>query len=146
MAVPSQYAASLVDTGILESPDKTTHLKEATETRVPLEEHLENLKIAAVQNPELSTILNRNHTAFARDDKDIGLLKFGNFEIKTTDNDPAYVPPYRVPHSRALTIDKEINRLLEAGVISPSTSAYSAPCLIVLKKMASPGLLLITEN
>lgn len=117
--------------------------------RVPLEQHISNIltKVECEMKDKqseklLGQILIKNHLAFARDELDLGCLKGAEHSIETSDEKPVTKRPYPIPHSKIGVVDQEINKLLDAGVISPSTSAYAAPCLVVLKKSGKPRLVI----
>jgi hypothetical protein len=50
---------------------------------------------------------------------------------------PPNICPYRHPFSQKNEIEKMVQELLNAGVIRPSTSPYSSPIVMVLKKEGS---------
>jgi hypothetical protein len=50
---------------------------------------------------------------------------------------PPNIHPYRHPFSQKNEIEKMVQELLNAGVICPSTSPYSSPVVMVLKKEGS---------
>jgi hypothetical protein len=50
---------------------------------------------------------------------------------------PPNIRPYRHPFSQKNEIEKIVQELLNAGVIRPSTSPYSSPMVMVLKKEGS---------
>jgi hypothetical protein len=50
---------------------------------------------------------------------------------------PPNICPYRHPFSQKNEIEKMVQELLNAGVIRPSTSPYSSPMVMVLKKEGS---------
>lgn len=53
-----------------------------------------------------------------------------------TDNvTPIAKRPYRVPYHQKEILQKEIDRLLEKGVIRPSSSPWSAPVVLIVKKL-----------
>ena len=88
----------------------------------------------------LVDVLNKNASAFATDEYDIGKIDCYEHRIDTIDDKPIYSRPYRTPHSKLQVIKKEIDRLLKAGVIKPSKSSFSSPCLIVYKRNGKPRL------
>jgi hypothetical protein len=66
-------------------------------------------------------------------------LELGNsttmvFEIKTKDEIPINLPPYRKPETEKKLIDEEIDKMLKAGVIRLSESPWSSPVVMVTKK------------
>jgi hypothetical protein len=50
---------------------------------------------------------------------------------------PPNIRPYRQPFAQKNEIEKMVQELLIAGVIHPSTSPYSSPIIMVLKKEGS---------
>jgi hypothetical protein len=50
---------------------------------------------------------------------------------------PPNIHPYRHPFSQKNEIEKMVQELLNAGIIHPSTSPYSSPVVMVLKKEGS---------
>ncbi len=53
--------------------------------------------------------------------------------IDTGEAEPVYTPPYRVPHAQMPALRAEISKMLQAKVISPSTSAWGSPLILVKK-------------
>lgn len=61
-------------------------------------------------------------------------------EIKTPNaSQPIHQRPYRLPYSQQAEINKQVEELLEAGVITTSDSPWNAPLLVVPKKMDNSG-------
>jgi hypothetical protein len=54
-------------------------------------------------------------------------------EIKLTSNEIVQCKPYTVPFNLREKLDKEINSLLDAGIIEPSTGPFASPIVIVVK-------------
>jgi len=55
-------------------------------------------------------------------------------QIRTTKGTPIYQKPYPIPVSKSNSIDKEIQRMLELGIIETSTSPWSSPMVGIEKK------------
>jgi hypothetical protein len=86
-------------------------------------------------HPDLQSILSQHHIVFqtpqglppSRDNHDHSIpLILGSL--------PPNVHPYHHPFAQKNEIEKIVQELLEAGVIHPSTSPYSSPVVMVLKK------------
>ena len=55
-------------------------------------------------------------------------------EIRMMDSEPIHQQPYRVPVARKEVIKKEIDKMLDMGIIQPSTSPWASPTVLVEKK------------
>lgn len=60
-------------------------------------------------------------------------------QIKTTDEIPVYTKSYRYPFIHKPEIEKQINSMLEQGIIRHSNSPWSSPIWIVPKKADASG-------
>ena len=56
------------------------------------------------------------------------------FTIDTGDARPVRQMPRRVPHHWRAEVDKQLDQMLEQGVIKPSTSAWASPICLVRKR------------
>lgn len=54
--------------------------------------------------------------------------------IHTGTSRPVRLPPYRLPHAYREAVQKELQQMLDAGVIVPSRSEWAAPIVVVSKK------------
>jgi hypothetical protein len=89
-------------------------------------------------HPDLQLVLDKHHRVFetptdlppsrGEHDHHIPLLLGSH---------PPNVRPYKYPFAQKNEIEKIVQELLEAGVIHPSTSPYSSPVVMVLKKEGS---------
>ncbi|XP_071490086.1 uncharacterized protein [Diadema antillarum] len=55
-------------------------------------------------------------------------------DLITTNDRPIRQRAYRLPHALKDTVKKELDEMLDAGIISPSDSPYASPLVIVRKK------------
>ena len=69
----------------------------------------------------------------ARDISELGKCSIIKHIIRTTDEIPIYISPYRKSQSERAEIAVQIDEMLRAGIIRKSTSAYSSPLIQVLK-------------
>jgi hypothetical protein len=70
----------------------------------------------------------------ANDVSELGECTVEEFRITLVDDKPIHIPPYRMSEAERRDARKEIDTLLEAGVIRQSRSPYSFPIIMVAKK------------
>ncbi|XP_021371318.1 uncharacterized protein LOC110461908 [Mizuhopecten yessoensis] len=66
-----------------------------------------------------------------------GKTNLGEHDITTLTDEPVRATSHSIPYSMKATIQDEVGKMLEMGVIMPSESPYSAPVVIVKKKDGS---------
>ena len=85
---------------------------------------------------ELLKILAKHRKAIALPGEKLGRTDLMEMSIRLTENSkPVALRPYKLAHSKEKHLDKEIDRLLSEGIITPTISPWSSPCLLVPKKM-----------
>ena len=98
----------------------------------------ENLShVSAYQRQQLRDMLDRNADLFAESDCDLGCTDRVKAKIDTGDHNPIKQNPYRLPFSQRQLVQEHIDKMLQAGVISPSQSPWASPIVIVDKKDGS---------
>ena len=75
---------------------------------------------------------------FSKDSSDIGKTPLITMEIETGDSPPVCQRPYNLPLKHIDWVQKELNTLEKAGVITRSVSPWASPIVIVPKQTA-PG-------
>lgn len=60
-------------------------------------------------------------------------------QIRTTDENPVYTKSYRYPHCHKQEVRRQIDKMLEDGIIRHSSSPWSAPVWVVPKKSDASG-------
>lgn len=63
-----------------------------------------------------------------------GVTTLGVHDIKLTTNKPVRTKPYPLPFVSRDTVCEAVRKMIEAGVIEPSSSPYCSPIVIVKKK------------
>jgi len=103
--------------------------------------HIDYSKMATDAKPyeeQLRTLLEEKHSdVFAKHERDYGLTTLTQHHARLIDKTPFAAPPYRTTPEGQKEIDRQVNEMLADGLLSHSTSAYSAPILLVKKK--EPG-------
>lgn len=79
-------------------------------------------------------LLNDYKDIFAVSDKDLGRTSIVRHKINTGSNLPVKQPPRRAPISMREEIDKQIDDMLERGVIEPADGPWSSGIVMVRKK------------
>ncbi|GBO04446.1 Retrovirus-related Pol polyprotein from transposon 17.6 [Araneus ventricosus] len=85
------------------------------------------------QKLKVMDLLSKYNSVFAQDIAELGVCDLIEHEIHLTDQIPTRQKPYRVPYNLKPEMKKQINLLLEAGIIQPSKSPFCAPVLLVKK-------------
>ena len=80
------------------------------------------------------------------DDLAHGAKNLPEFKIITTSPKPIYQPSYRKSERERTILNKEVEKMLQAGIIRKASSPWSTPCIIVHKKMSRRDLASILEN
>lgn len=62
------------------------------------------------------------------------MTNLGVHDIKLTINEPVRSKPYPLPFVSRDTVCEEVRKMIEAGVIEPSSSPFCSPIVIVKKK------------
>ena len=91
------------------------------------------------QREKLYTLCKQYPTLFAEPNEKLTYTTTVKAEIRTTNNSPVYSRSYPYPMSLKSEVEKQINKLLEDGIIRPSRSPYNSPVWIVDKKPDSLG-------
>ena len=60
-------------------------------------------------------------------------------KIKTTDDEPINIKPYRIPHHQKQEVQKQVENMLNEKIIFPSKSPWNFPLIVVPKKPDADG-------
>ena len=66
-----------------------------------------------------------------------GLTNLGEHDIKLLNKEPIKSKPYPLPHALRGEVTKEVQKMIDLGVVGPSSSPYASPIVMVKKKDGS---------
>ena len=66
-----------------------------------------------------------------------GLTNLGEHDIKLLSKEPIKSKPYPLPHALRGEVTKEVQEMIDLGVVEPSSSPYASPIVMVKKKDGS---------
>lgn len=89
------------------------------------------------QSAKLEELLIKYKHVFAKSSDDLGRNNSVQHRINTGTATPIRQPPRRQPLGKRDTEKEEIQKMLDRGVIEPSTSSWSSPIVLVTKKDGS---------
>ena len=90
---------------------------------------------------QLKELILNFHSIFSKHETDLGCLDIMPHEIELTGEMPKPARPYRIPQAQQEALKQQLDALLKAGIIKPSTSPFSAPiCLVKKKNSQSPRM------
>jgi hypothetical protein len=95
-----------------------------------LSDVLVNDQLSEDQLREVSELLREFSDVLTDSPGTTNLVEHG---IEVTTSEPVRSRPYPIPHAMRDVIKKELDSMLEMGVIEPSESAYSSPVVLVKK-------------
>ena len=90
---------------------------------------------------EFEKLCEEYNDIFSKDSSDIGKTPLITMEIETGDSPPVCQRPYNVPLKHIDWVQKELNTLEKAGVITRSVSPWASPIVIVPKRTVINSLL-----
>lgn len=107
-----------------------------------LSENLSKLRTDHMNEEERQEIINicyEFRDIFYHDEIPLTFTNEVKHNIRTKNEDPIYIKPYRQPPSQTREIKNQVEQLLKHNVIQPSFSPWSAPVHLVPKKLDASG-------
>lgn len=83
---------------------------------------------------KVKVILVRYQNLFSKSKDDFGRTSLIKHKINTEGAKPTKQPPRRLPHYAAEFVDKEVENMIERGIVEPSSSPWAAGVVLVEKK------------
>ena len=106
----------------------------------PLPEHLQPLvdnvssELTGEEKQKLSSVVGEFQDVFTSPDGKLGQTNLAEHYIETGDTKPFKMPCRRIPLFKRHIVESEIKKMLDQGVIEPSTSPWNSPICLVAKK------------
>ena len=99
---------------------------------------LQDAEVLDKYKVEFEKVCEEYNNIFSKDSSDIGKTPVITMEIETGDSLPVCQRPYNLPLKHIDWVQKELDTLEKAGVITRSVSPWASPIVIVPKRTA-PG-------
>ena len=99
---------------------------------------LQDLEVLDHYKKEFEELCEKYKDIFSKDSSDIGKTPLITMEIETGDSPPVCQRPYNLPLKHVDWVQKELDTLEKAGVITRSVSPWASPIVIVPKR-TEPG-------
>ena len=100
--------------------------------------NLQDAKVAVENLQTFTDLCEKYEDIFSKDSTDIGRTPLVTMEIDMGDSPPISQRPYNLPLKHSDWVQKELDTLEKAGVITRSVSPWASPIVIVPKK-TEPG-------
>ena len=121
-----------------EIPHDTTFICSPADVPGPCKVQLQDKNITTDIRQKFEELCEEYGEAFSKNNKDIGRIKLVKMDIDTGDSPPVSSRPYTLPLKHYEWVQREIESLECAGVITKSMSKWASPIVIAPKKSA-PG-------
>ena len=121
-----------------EIPQDTAFLCSPADVPGPRKVQLQDKDITTDIRQKLEELCDEYGEAFSKNNEDIGRTKLVKMDIDTGDSPPVSSRPYTLTLKHYEWVQREIESLERAGVITKSMSKWASPIVIVPKKSA-PG-------
>ena len=118
--------------------DDTAFLCSPADVPGPRKVQLQDKDITTDIRQKFKELCDKYGEAFSKNNEDIGRTKLVKMDIDTGDSPPVSSRPYTLPLKHYEWVQREIESLERAGVITKSMSKWASPIVVVPKKSA-PG-------
>ncbi len=124
--------------GIKEFP--TANTSKETVVELPPKIDLRKSDLSPEQKGLLLSTLQPFSAVFSKGIGDLGRTNLYKHRIETGNQTPSYQRPYRLPQAQHEPVKKQLQEMIEAKVVQPSTSPWGSPLVVVKKKDGSDRL------
>ena len=111
--------------------------KEQPEANDKVDRLCDDPSLTPEQRSKLKAFIQANEDSFSWDDDELGYTDLLPHRIVLTSDRPVAQPYRRIPPTQLQEVREHLDNLLKKEIITPSTSPYAAPIVIVRKKNGS---------
>lgn len=105
-----------------------------------IQEHLRVQHLSPAQQIVITRVCNEYRDIFYLPGDKLTAKDTIQHEIPLLHNTPpVHVKPYRIPQAQKEEVDRQVKKMLEEGIVRPSSSPYNAPIVLVPKKLDNSG-------
>ena len=137
LAIPQNWVPQKHET-LPEIPHDTAFLCSPADVPGPDKVQLQDKDITTDVKQKFKELCDEYGEAFSKNNEDIGRTKLVKMDIDTEDSPLVSSRPYTLPLKHYEWVQREIESLEQAGVITKSMSKWASPIVVVPKKSA-PG-------
>ena len=123
---------------LLQIPHDTAFICSPADVPGPRKVQLLDLEVTPDVKQKFKELCERYGDTFSKSNKDIGRTKLVKMDIDTGDSQPVSSRPYTLPLKHYEWVQREIESLEWAGVITKSMSKWASP-IVVVPKRSAPG-------
>lgn len=91
------------------------------------------------EKSKLIKVLSKHQDTFYQEGSDLSFTNVIKHRIRTTEELPCFTKSYRYPFCHKEEVQNQISKMLEQGIVRPSTSPWASPIWIVPKKEDASG-------
>ncbi|KAL3683098.1 hypothetical protein R1sor_001120 [Riccia sorocarpa] len=118
---------------MLQQSQKTPPVSEQDKVKFPYNVRLGE-ELTAEQRRQVRHVLLECKKAFKSSKPEFGFTDLITHTIDTGEHAPVRIPLYHNSRAKEELIQHEVDKMLEAGIVSPSSNPWSAPVVLVPKK------------
>lgn len=125
---------------IISTVDASESNQELQEIDTSIAEKIDEMNIndqlSDQQKQKVKQLIKKFYYVFQWSEYDTGQTNLTEHEIRMNEAVPIKQKPYRLPQAAQEEIEKQVNTMLEKGIIEESRSPWSSPIILVKKKCA----------
>ena len=139
----TSYETDPTDANCDKERDTPTYVVHAVHGRNRMQTLRENLRTDHLNKEEETSLLElceKYNEIFCLEGDKLGYTTMAEHSITLIpDTKPIYVKPYRLPQAHKEEVNRQVQEMVEEGIISPSVSQWNVPLLVVPKKPDASG-------